>query len=57
MAAGAVAVLIPVATLISILRLNIDVNPGIGLWLGLLAGLVVTGIAVVENRIRGAVGA
>lgn len=56
-ALGLVAVLVPLATLISIMRLDIDVSPGIGLWLGLLAGLVLVGLAVVENRTRGAVAA
>lgn len=57
MALGAVAFLVPIATLISVVRLDIDVSPGIGLWLGLFAGLVLIGIAVVENRTRGAVAA
>jgi len=57
MGLGLVTVLVPVATLISVLRLDIDVGPGIGLWLGLLAGLVLVGVAVIENRTRGAVAA
>lgn len=54
---GFVAFMIPFATLISIFRLDIDVSPGIGLYLGLLAGLVLMVIALVENRTRGAVAA
>lgn len=57
MAFGAVAVLVPLATLISIVRLDIDVGPGIGLWLALLSGIVLVGAAFVENRTRGAVAA
>lgn len=57
MALAAVAILVPLATLISILRLDIDVNPGAGLWLGLLAGLLLLAVAVAENRTRGAVAA
>lgn len=56
-AVGFVSFLVPFATLLSILRLDIDVSPGIGLWLGLLAGLVLLAVAIVENRTRGAVAA
>lgn len=57
MALGVAAFLVPVATLISIMRHSADLNVGIGLWLGLLAGLVLIGVAFVENRTRGAVAA
>ena len=57
MAGGLVALLIPIAALLSILRLDIDVNPGVGLWLGLVAGLGLLAVAIVENRVRGAVAA
>lgn len=56
LAVGLVVVMVPVATLISILRHEADISAGIGLWLGLLAGLVLVGLAIVENRIRKAVG-
>lgn len=56
MAGGLVAFLVPFATLISILRTD-NVNPGIGLWLGLLTGAVLLAVAFVENRSRGAVAA
>jgi len=55
--AGLVAVAIPLATLISIFRHEANLNAGIGLWLGLLAGLVLVVVALVENRSRGAVAA
>ncbi len=54
---GAIAFFVPLATLISIMRHEADLSAGIGLWLGLLAGLVLMGVALFENRIRGAVGA
>jgi len=53
---GLVAFLVPFATLISTLRQD-GISAGIGLWLGLLAGLVLIGVALVENRTRGAVAA
>lgn len=56
-AVGVAAVVIPISTLISILRLDIDVSAGIGLWLGLLAGIVLIVLGIVENRTRGAVAA
>jgi hypothetical protein len=53
--AGLVAFLLPLATLISVLRTD-GLSAGIGLWLGLLAGLVLLGTALVENTKRHAVG-
>ena len=54
---GLVAFLIPLATLISIVRHEANLSAGLGLWLGLAAGLVLIAVAVVENGIRGAVAA
>ena len=54
LAGGVTAVLIPLATLISIMRLDIDVGAGIGLWLAFAAGAVLVVVAVAENRVRGA---
>lgn len=56
--AGLVAFLLPLATLISILQqdLSPSLDVGIGVWLGLLAGLVLMGVAVAETRLRGAQG-
>jgi hypothetical protein len=56
-AAGAVAIVLPVATWISIVRFPADLGAGIGLWLALLAGVVMVAVGFVENRARGAVGA
>ncbi len=52
---GLVAFLIPLATLISIIRHSANISAGIGVWLGLLAGLVLVVLAVAELRNRGAV--
>lgn len=57
LAVGLVAFLVPLAALISIVRHSADIGAGIGIWLGLLAGLALMTIAVVENRTRGAVAA
>lgn len=57
MAAALVTFLVPLATLLSIVRHEANLNAGIGLWLGLLTGVVLLGIAFVENRTRGAVAA
>jgi len=57
LAIGVVAFLVPLASLISIMRHSADLSVGIGVWLGLLAGLALIGIAFVENRTRGAVAA
>jgi|GEM_PF-361449 len=54
---GAVAFFVPLAMLISIMRHEAGLSVGIGVWLGLVAGLVLMGVALAENRIRGAVGA
>lgn len=51
---GLVAFLVPLATLISIVRVEARLDTGIGVWLSLLAGLVLLGVAVVENRQRNA---
>ena len=56
-AAGLVAVLIPIATWISIVRFPADLGAGLGLWLGLLAGVAMVAVGMAENRARGAVGA
>ena len=56
-AAGTVAAAIPLATLISVFRVDLPLDPGIGAWLGLLAGLVLLGLGVVETRARNASGA
>lgn len=57
LAVGLVAFLIPLAALISIVRHEANLSVGIGAWLGLLAGLALMAVAVIENRIRGAVAA
>lgn len=57
MAIGLVAFAVPLATLLSIVRHEANLGAGIGLWLALLAGAVLLGIAFAENRIRGAVAA
>jgi len=57
LAVGLVAFLVPFATLISIFRHEANLSAGIGLWLGLLAGLALMAVGVVENRSRGAVAA
>jgi hypothetical protein len=56
MAAGLIALLLPLATLISIIRID-GLSAGIGVWLGLLAGLVLVVLALAENRVRGVRGA
>lgn len=53
--AGLVAFLLPLATLISVLQKS-GVDAGIGIWLGLLAGLVLIGLALAENSKRRAIG-
>lgn len=55
-AVGMVAFVLPLSTLISVYQTD-GVDPGVGLWLGLLAGAVLLAVAVVENRQRGAAGA
>lgn len=57
LSAGLVAFLIPLAALISIARHEANISPGIGLWLGLVAGLALIVLALAENRTRGAVAA
>lgn len=57
LAAGLVAVVLPISTAISIFRHESDISPGIGVWLGVLAGLVLIGVAFAENRTRGAIAA
>lgn len=54
--AGLVAFVLPLSTLITIFQTD-GLDPGVGLWLGLLAGAVLLAVAVVENRQRRAVGA
>ncbi len=54
---GLVVFLIPLATLISIVRHSANVSAGIGVWLGLLAGLALLVVAIAELRSRGAVAA
>jgi len=55
--AGAVAITLPIATYISIVRFDGGgLGAGIGLWLGLLAGVAMIIIGWVENRQRGVVG-
>jgi hypothetical protein len=51
---GVVCTLVPLATLLSVLRLK-GVNAGVGLWLALIAGLVLIAAAVTENKARQAV--
>lgn len=53
---GLAAFLLPLATLISVFRFD-GLSPGIGLWLALVAGAVLVGVALAENRSRGAIGA
>ena len=57
MGAGLAALVIPISTFISIVREERELNAGLGLWLGLLAGLAMLAVAFVENRTRGAVAA
>lgn len=52
--AGLVAVLLPLATMISAMRVD-GLDIGIGIWLGLLVGLVLCGVGLFENAKRGAV--
>lgn len=56
MGAAFIATLLPLATLLSVWRTD-GVSAGVGIWLGLLAGLVLLGIAIFESRTRGAVAA
>ena len=56
-AVGLVTFLVPFATLISIMRHKADLSAGLGLWLGLLAGLALIVMGVVENLTRGAIAA
>ncbi|MEM7094437.1 MAG: hypothetical protein AAF567_15655 [Actinomycetota bacterium] len=56
-AAGAVAVVIPISTWISAVRLPLELSGGAGLYLGLLAGLAMIVLGYLENRSRGSVGA
>lgn len=53
---GLIALLLPLATLISVIRID-GLSPGIGLWLGLAAGAVMVAVAVVETVQRKALGA
>ena len=57
-AAGLIAVLLPLATLISILQQDLSptLKAGVGLWLGLIAGVVLVAAAWYETRLRGARG-
>ena len=57
-AAGLVAFLLPLATLIAIMQqdLSPSLSAGIGVWLGLLAGAVLLAASVYETRQRGALG-
>ncbi len=52
--AGLVAFLVPLATLISIVSNDLEITVGVGVWLSLLAGIVLLGLAFVENRQRNA---
>jgi hypothetical protein len=52
--AGLVAVLLPLSTLVSAMRVD-GLDPGIGIWLGLLVGLVLCAVGLFENAKRGAV--
>ena len=55
-AAGAIAIVIPIAAFISAGQAPVDTGTGIGLWLGLLAGVAMVAIGAVETRVRGATG-
>ena len=57
-AAGLVAFLLPLAILISIMQqdLSPSLDVGIGVWLGLLVGLLLLGLGFVETRLRRARG-
>lgn len=52
--AGIVAFLLPLATMVSAMRVD-GLDIGIGIWLGLLVGLVLCGVGLFENAKRGAV--
>jgi hypothetical protein len=54
LAGGVVAFAIPVALVISVLRFDGNLDIGVGVWLGILASLVLIGAALYENRLRGA---
>ncbi len=54
--AGLILFLLPLGTLISVFMKD-GLSPGIGLWLGLVSGAVVLGVALAEHRLRRAVGA
>ena len=56
-AAGMIAVVIPIAAFISVLQAPGDLGSGIGLWLGLIAGIAMVVVGVMETRVRGARGA
>lgn len=53
---GTVAFILPLSTLITVFQTE-GLDPGIGLWLGLIAGLVLLALAVAENRQRNSAGA
>ena len=53
---GTVAFILPLSTLITVFQTD-GLDPGIGLWLGLIAGLVLLALAVAENRQRNSAGA
>ena len=52
---GAVSTLVPLAAVISVLRVD-GLSAGIGAWLALIAGVVLVLVALDENRVRHAVG-
>lgn len=54
LAGGVIAFAIPVALVISVMRFDGNLDVGIGVWLGLVASLVLIGAALYENRLRGA---
>ena len=56
-AGGFVAVIVPVAALISAGQAPVDTGAGVGLWLGLLAGAAMVAVGVIETNARGARGA
>lgn len=55
-AAGTIALVIPLATLISVFRIDLPLDAGIGAWLALLAGVALLVIATLESRTRSSAG-
>lgn len=54
LAGGVISFALPVALIISVMRFDGNLSVGIGVWLGLLASLVLIGAALYENRLRDA---